>query len=343
MPTSVKWIPYRGVNGEYGWLNLKTNKFQTNKPDELSKQRKATLVTHSAKQAKYERTDAKRRNHSDETVKKSVSVPIMTMNPDGTFTNNYVQQMAPSESSIKQVSPEFDILNIYKIINPTKRVLDILSRKKTYTGVPHNLKSNGTFMDESFLKSKNNYDIWTSDNYDFVQQYASNGGQTFAVFGKSNKLYSLPKLNKGIAVHWRDMPYKINGNKIRINPSIKTINYNGYVYGNINPIKMYRTQEYENMVRNLEVNPLGITTDDLLKAVPEKYQGIKFKNILDGPIITSDGYADIPVNEWVYRAGADVIKAPLNTTKLDLIKNNLVDISTSMSNVIGHNIIKNDK
>lgn len=129
MPTSVKWIPYRGVNGEYGWLNLKTNKFQTNKPDELSKQRKAALVTHSAKQAKYERTDAKRRNHSDETVKKSVSVPIMTMNPDGTFTNNYVQQMAPSESSLSTHDPIAEFYIGTKALNP---VFNLLGKGYTY-------------------------------------------------------------------------------------------------------------------------------------------------------------------------------------------------------------------
>lgn len=38
----------------------------------------------------------------------------MTMNPDGTFTNNYHRTLAPYESSLNIVSPEFDLLTISK-------------------------------------------------------------------------------------------------------------------------------------------------------------------------------------------------------------------------------------
>lgn len=40
---------------------------------------------------------------------------------------------------------------------------------------------------------------------------------------------------------------------------------------------------------------------------------------------------------------ADVIKAPFNTTKLDLMKNDLIDLGSRISTIVGHNIIDNDK
>lgn len=134
------WIPSRGVNGEYGYLNTETGKFRTTLPNskeekqkEQQKQRKAALVTHSARQAKYERTDAKRRNHSDETIKKQISIPIITMNPDGTFTNNYVQQMAPNESSLSTHDPIAEFYIGAKALNPVFKgigntVLDYTSK-----------------------------------------------------------------------------------------------------------------------------------------------------------------------------------------------------------------------
>lgn len=344
------WIPSRGINGEYGYINLKTGQFsnviprsEEEKRQDSVKQQKAALLTHSARQAKFDQTEGKRRNHSSEREKKKVDVPILRVNPNGTFTNTYTEQLAPYENSMRIVSPEFDLITSLSGIKSTKKIFDIASRKKTYTGVPHRMKSDGTFMDENFLTTKDKFDIWTSDNPDFVTQYANNGGQRFSVFGKSSKLFTLPKLKTNAIVHYQDMPYTIKNGKIKINTLSKPIDQSTYVYGEKIPIKIYRTPEFISKNKNKLFPIPEVTTDKLLQSIPSKYQGIKFQNILDGPIVTNKGYADLPVNEWVYKAGADIIKAPSNTTKLDLMKNDLIDAATRGATIIGHNIISNDK
>ncbi len=119
------WIKGRGISGEYGFINTKTGEFRTTLPNsvqekkqEISKQRKAALRMHSARQAKFEEGDGKRRNHSDETIKKTINIPIITMNPNRTFSNNYINSLAPAESSLSTEDPitEFYIGN--KILIP---------------------------------------------------------------------------------------------------------------------------------------------------------------------------------------------------------------------------------
>lgn len=60
---------------------------------------------------------------------------------------------------------------------------------------------------------------------------------------------------------------------------------------------------------------------------------------MDGPTIINGDFYEIPVNEFVYRAGADIIKAPVSTTKLDLMRNDLIDLSNKIFTIIGHNTI----
>lgn len=174
------WIPYRGVNGEYGYLNTETGQFRTALPNskeerqkEQQKQRKAALVTHSARQAKYNRTDAKRRNHSDETVKKQVSVPIMTMNSDGTFANNYVQQMAPNESSLSTHDPIAEFYIGTKALNP---VFNLLGKGYTYgiTRVIHPIQSAKTTYNMVSNIPRHVFNHLPYKTIDNVQRFISN-------------------------------------------------------------------------------------------------------------------------------------------------------------------------
>lgn len=128
------WIPSRGINGEWGYINLETGQFsnvipgsEEEKRQDLIKQQKAALLTHSARQAKFDQAEGKRRNHSSERKQKKVDVPILRVNPDGTFTNTYTEQLAPYESSMRIVSPEFDLIaltpgikSLQKLIPKTK-------------------------------------------------------------------------------------------------------------------------------------------------------------------------------------------------------------------------------
>lgn len=348
------WIKSRDVNGNYGYRNLETGQFRTSIPGSVqekqqskAKLNKAVLKTHSTRQAKFDNTEAKRRNHSDERIKKVTRKPVIKVNKEGQFQNNYQTQLAPSEESTRSTYPEFDAITLATGIKPTRKILDIATRKKTYTGVPHRIKSDGTFMDESFLTAKDKFDIWTSDNPDFVTQYASNGGQKFAIFGKSNKLFNLPRLNRKIIRNWQDMPYQIIDGKIIVNPNVKVKpinNITGKQLGKTYQGKLYYTPGWQAKLDKLMPFPEPeVTTNQLLKAIPSKYQGIKFNNLLDGPTIINGNYYNIPVNEWVYKAGADVIKAPFNTTKLDLMKNDLINLGSRISTIVGHNVIKNDE
>lgn len=342
------WIQGRGINGEYGYINLQTGEFSETIPgseeetqQEIEKSKKFALKEHSTRQSKFDQNEGKWRNHSSETQKKWVNKPIIAVNPDGTFYNTYIRELAPFEQSLQIVSPEFDIITMLSGAKSARKVLDIASRKKTYTGVPHRIKSDGTFMDESFLTTNDKFNIWTSDSPDFVNQYASNGGTRFSVFGKPRKLFKLPKVKDKSAVqNWEDMPYEIVNGKIQVNPKAYTEQYSTWLTKNAG--KMYRTSEYSHKLRNFTSPEPEVTTDQLFHAVPSKYQGIKFNNLMDGPTIINGKFFDIPVNEWVYKAGADVIKAPFNTTKYDLMRDDLFNIITKGLTIFGHNMINNE-
>ena len=232
-------------------------------------------------------------------------------------------------------SPEFDVLTLLTGTKSARNLLDIARRKKTYTGVPHML-INGEYKDEVFLTTNDKFNIWTSDNYDFVQQFAGNKGKTFAVFGRPDKLYKLPKLPENYPIIWSDTPYKIEGKKIVFNDNSTIVK---------EPIKVWRTHAgiesaKENIYDLSKVNPL-LT---LLQHSSKNYQGIKVKNVLDGPIVFNELVKRTPADEWVYKARANVIKAPLETTKLDLIKkDDVINLISKLSTIVGHNIIDNDK
>ena len=112
-----EWIEGRGINGEYGYINIKTGEFRTTLPNskeekaaEKHKYNQAMSKTHASKLAKFNQTEGKLRNHSDEIHKKEVNRPIIAVNPDGTYYNTYIRALAPHENSMQIESPEFDIL-----------------------------------------------------------------------------------------------------------------------------------------------------------------------------------------------------------------------------------------
>lgn len=102
----ITWMRDRDVNGNYGYRNIGTDEFRTALPNssEEAKQNqaklnKAVLQTHSAKQTHYETNDAKRKNHSDEAIKKTVKVPYLTVDKQGNLQEGQIQTLAPSEDS----------------------------------------------------------------------------------------------------------------------------------------------------------------------------------------------------------------------------------------------------
>lgn len=131
-----KWIKTRGINGEYGYLNLSTNQFRTTLPNSKEEKRqrqiednKLILKAQSTNEAKFKRFESKRRNHSDETIKKQIKTPIMTVDTDGNFRNNYVKQLAPGESSVGGADPvgSFIVANI--ALNPIFKATNNITKQ----------------------------------------------------------------------------------------------------------------------------------------------------------------------------------------------------------------------
>lgn len=79
---NIEWIKDKDVNGNQGYRNVKTGQFRSTLPNstqekaqDTAKRNKAALVTYSSQKAKFDRTQAHRKNHSDETMKKVIEVP----------------------------------------------------------------------------------------------------------------------------------------------------------------------------------------------------------------------------------------------------------------------------
>lgn len=103
---SIEWIKDKDVNGNVGYRNIKTGQFRSTLPKsveekqkDLNKRNKAALLTYSSQKAKFDRTQAHRRNHSDETIKKVLKVPQLVSNKQGIMSNTSIQQNAPNEDS----------------------------------------------------------------------------------------------------------------------------------------------------------------------------------------------------------------------------------------------------
>ncbi len=115
---NIEWIKDKDVNGNVGYRNIKTRQFRSTlsksveeKQKDLNKRNKAALLTYSSQKAKFDRTQAHRRNHSDETMKKVLKVPQLVSNKQGTMSNTSIQQNAPNEDSA-QIDNTFEDLII---------------------------------------------------------------------------------------------------------------------------------------------------------------------------------------------------------------------------------------
>lgn len=102
----ITWIRDRDINGNYEYRNIKTGEFRTtlsNSKEETRQNQarlnKAVLRTYSTKQQNYEDNDAKKRNHSDETIKKTVNIPYLTSDKQGNLQEGTVRTLAPGEDS----------------------------------------------------------------------------------------------------------------------------------------------------------------------------------------------------------------------------------------------------
>ena len=102
----ITWIRDRDINGNYGYRNIKTGEFRTTLSNSKEENRqnqarlnKAILRTYSTKQQNYKDNDAKKRNHSDETIKKTVNIPYLTSDKQGNLQEGTVKTLAPEEDS----------------------------------------------------------------------------------------------------------------------------------------------------------------------------------------------------------------------------------------------------
>ena len=102
-----EWVKDRDINGNWGYRNFKTGQFratlpnsQEEKKQEQTKRNNAVLKTYSANKTKFDESyESRRRNHSDETVKKVISKPIITVNNNGNANTGYSTELAPGEDS----------------------------------------------------------------------------------------------------------------------------------------------------------------------------------------------------------------------------------------------------
>ena len=102
-----EWVKDRDINGNWGYRNFKTGQFRTTLPNsqeekkqEQTKRNNAVLKTYSANKTKFDESyESRRRNHSDETVKKVISKPQITMDKSGNANTGYSTQLAPGEDS----------------------------------------------------------------------------------------------------------------------------------------------------------------------------------------------------------------------------------------------------
>lgn len=115
---NIEWIKDKDINGNVGYRNIKTGQFRSTlsksveeKQKDLNKRNKAALLTYSSQKAKFDRTQAHRRNYSDETMKKVLKVPQLVSNKQGIMSNTSIQQKAPNEDST-QIDNTFEDLII---------------------------------------------------------------------------------------------------------------------------------------------------------------------------------------------------------------------------------------
>lgn len=121
------WIKTRGANGEWGWLNIKTNQFRTTQPVEgtiSSNTTKSTGISQGVNRQRdavtrqtdsYNRRQYKVHNHQDQTNHLVQKHKEVTVDSDGNFKETQADYIPTPEAPMEQVSPEFDLLNVWRL------------------------------------------------------------------------------------------------------------------------------------------------------------------------------------------------------------------------------------
>ena len=169
---NIEWIKDKDINGNVGYRNIKTGQFRSTLPKsveekqkDLNKRNKAALLTYSSQKAKFDRTQAHRRNHSDETMKKVLKVPQLVSNKQGIMSNTSIQQNAPNEDS-SQIDNTFENFivgdKLFRLGTAVGK--EALSKLRNYIlsrQINSNIRRwNGTVGMEYF-NSPNNWYRWT--------------------------------------------------------------------------------------------------------------------------------------------------------------------------------------
>lgn len=101
MIPKILWIKDRDINGNYGFRNVVTGQFRKSFTDKNKKYNQAVLKSYSSERTKFDDTQSKIRNHSDERVKKYVTIPKINMDKNGRVHQTTVKSLAPNEDSAK--------------------------------------------------------------------------------------------------------------------------------------------------------------------------------------------------------------------------------------------------
>lgn len=122
-----EWIRTRGISGEYGYQNMRTGEFRTTMPTESTVSRTTTNST-GISQGKRRALDAatkqtnsyntrahKVHNYADETRRLAQKHQNVHVQSDGTPTIVQSDYTPGPEAPMEQVSPEFDLLNMWRL------------------------------------------------------------------------------------------------------------------------------------------------------------------------------------------------------------------------------------
>lgn len=122
-----EWIQTRGISGEYGYQNMRTGEFRTTMPTESTVSRTTTNSTGisqgkrraldaATKQTNSHNTRAyKVHNYADETIRRTQDHQDVHVQSDGTPTIVQTDYTPSPEAPMEQVSPEFDLLNMWRL------------------------------------------------------------------------------------------------------------------------------------------------------------------------------------------------------------------------------------
>lgn len=179
------WIKTRGINGEWGWLNVKTNQFRTTQPVEgtiSSNTTKSTGISQGVnrqRDAVTRQTDSYNRrqytvhNHQDQTSHLVQKHKEVTVDSDGNFKETQADYTPTPEAPMEQVSPEFDLLTLGEGFLSFPKIKSFL-RHPTYKTVYHG--SPEAFpIQEARMGTLNDFGLHFGDKKIAAEMAGSNG------------------------------------------------------------------------------------------------------------------------------------------------------------------------